>query len=317
MKDFFISFTHHDKGWAEWIAHAIEDAGKTVIIQTWDFRPGSNFVLEMQEAARKADRTIMVLSPDYLKSGFASSEWAATFAQDPQGTERKLVPVVVRACKPEGLLAQIVHINLVGLDPDTARDTLLAGIKNQRAKPRTTPPFPGSKASTPTSNAVPAAEQPAAALKTYIPKMKAPATDIEKRRFLKDAFATVRDYFGRALPELIRAKRGLEFDFQAITNQEFVAELFLNGESISVCRLWIGNDMLSRGGIGYAEGQHHSSGSLNEVLTVVESEGTLGLTTMMGAFGYAHSSMTFDPKHMSPEQGAEYFWRRFIATLEQ
>jgi len=35
----------------------------------------------------------MVLSPDYLKSQFASPEWAAAFADDPQGLKRKLVPV--------------------------------------------------------------------------------------------------------------------------------------------------------------------------------------------------------------------------------
>ena len=61
--------------WAEWIGYVLEEEGFSVIIQAWDFRPGSNFVLEMQKAATEADRTIMVLSPDYLKSQFASPEW--------------------------------------------------------------------------------------------------------------------------------------------------------------------------------------------------------------------------------------------------
>ncbi|NEI53222.1 TIR domain-containing protein [Rhizobium leguminosarum] len=62
MKDFFISYTHADVKWAEWIAFVLEEESFSTIIQAWDFRPGSNFVLEMQNAAATAARTIIVLS---------------------------------------------------------------------------------------------------------------------------------------------------------------------------------------------------------------------------------------------------------------
>jgi hypothetical protein len=55
------------------------------IIQAWDFRPGENFVLWMQQAAKQAITTIAVLSQDYLQASFTQPEWAAAFAQDPQG----------------------------------------------------------------------------------------------------------------------------------------------------------------------------------------------------------------------------------------
>ena len=74
-KDFFISYTSADKDWAEWIAWQLEAAGYTTIIQAWDFGPGENFVLAMQKAATEADRTIAVLSPDYLQSQFTAPEW--------------------------------------------------------------------------------------------------------------------------------------------------------------------------------------------------------------------------------------------------
>ena len=63
MADFFISYTSADKSWAEWIAYVLEEAGIQVIIQAWDFRPGSNFVLEMQRAAAEADRTSWFCHP--------------------------------------------------------------------------------------------------------------------------------------------------------------------------------------------------------------------------------------------------------------
>ena len=68
MADFFVSYTSADEQWAEWIGYVLEEEGLGVILQAWDFRPGSNFVLEMQRAASEAERTIMVLSPDYMKS---------------------------------------------------------------------------------------------------------------------------------------------------------------------------------------------------------------------------------------------------------
>ena len=142
MQDFFVSYNRHDREWAEWIAWQLEQAGYTTTLQAWDFRPGSNFVLEMNKAAAQAERTIAVLSPDYLASSFTQPEWAAAFAQDPTGANRKLLPVRVRECGLTGLLPQIVYIDLVGLDEAAARQALLAGVKPERAKPTKPPAFP-------------------------------------------------------------------------------------------------------------------------------------------------------------------------------
>ncbi|WP_310565329.1 toll/interleukin-1 receptor domain-containing protein [Hydrogenophaga sp.] len=143
MKDFFISYNQADKGWAEWIAWQLEAAGFQVVIQAWDFRQGGNFVLDMQRAVEAAQRTIVVLSPDFLASRFTAPEWAAAFAQDPTGRTGRLLPVRVRECQPSGLLAQIVYIDLVGLpDRAQAREQLLKGVTQGRAKPDAEPDMP-------------------------------------------------------------------------------------------------------------------------------------------------------------------------------
>jgi tetratricopeptide (TPR) repeat protein len=138
----FVSYTGADRSWAEWIAFALEAAGHHVVFQAWDFRPGSNFVLEMQKATRDTDRTVIVLSPRFLQAAFPQPEWAAAFAQDPKGQERRLVPVRIEACSPDGLLGQIVWIDLVGLPEDAARTALLQGLE-ERGKPSIPPLFPG------------------------------------------------------------------------------------------------------------------------------------------------------------------------------
>jgi len=142
MKDFFISYNSNDTNWAEWIAWQLEERGYTTVLQAWDFRPGSNFVLEMQNAASKSERTIAVLSQDYLSAYFTHPEWAVAFAQDPKGESSTLLPVRVRECNLKGLLFPIIDIDLVGKEEDTAREKLLNGIIRGRVKPKRPPIFP-------------------------------------------------------------------------------------------------------------------------------------------------------------------------------
>jgi hypothetical protein len=112
------------------------------VLQSWDFSPDSNFVIEMQKAAASALHTIAVLSPDYLNSDYAKAEWAAAFALDPTSNQRRLIPVRVRACEPEGLLKVIVFIDLVDLNKDEAARALLRGIKAGPQAPSRPPRFP-------------------------------------------------------------------------------------------------------------------------------------------------------------------------------
>ena len=80
MKDFFISYNKADRTWAEWIGWQLEEEGYSVFLQAWDFRPGGNFVADMQKGATEAKRTIAVLSPAYFGAKFTQPEWQAAFA---------------------------------------------------------------------------------------------------------------------------------------------------------------------------------------------------------------------------------------------
>jgi tetratricopeptide (TPR) repeat protein len=144
--DFFVSYTGADSAWAEWIAQTLEDAGYQTVVQAWDFRPGQDFLHQMQQATQRATRTIAVLSPSYLGSVFGEAEWRAAFASDPTGEQGLLLPVRVAEVTPPGLLRSRVYLDLVGLDEPTATARLLAGVRSGRAKPAGRRPYPGGKA---------------------------------------------------------------------------------------------------------------------------------------------------------------------------
>lgn len=312
MTDFFVSYTFKDKGWAEWIAFVLEEAGFTTKIQAWDFRPGSNFVLEMQEASENAERTVLVLSPDYLNSKMAASEWAAAFARDPQGQDRRIVPVMVRECQPKGLLPTIVQVRIHDLDEEAARRALLEGIDHKRAKPASRPAFPGASVvhgeKTFPGSAPPSA--PARAM-SVLPRLRSKPTELDIRKFAKDGFATIRDGFRSRLDQASQEDARIETDFTENTATEFFAELFVDGKSKCNCRVYLG-EMFGPNSICYSQGRT-SGNSANEILSPTTDD-ELVFSAMM-SMGLSSLEKRFDPKRLTAEQATEYYWSMFIRPL--
>ena len=84
--DFFISYTQADRAWAEWVAWQLEAAGYRCIIQAWDFALGANFVVRMDEALTDAGRTLLILTPEALRSRYVREEWTSALSQERLGT---------------------------------------------------------------------------------------------------------------------------------------------------------------------------------------------------------------------------------------
>lgn len=144
-RDFFVSYTGIDEKWAEWISWELEEAGYTVILQGWDFDPGSHFVAEMHRATQAARRTIAVLSAAYVTSSYAEAEWQEAWREDPDGAERKLLVFRIEDCDRPGLLGQLVSVDLFGVDQHVARSRLLAAARSGRRKPPLPPDFPAQE----------------------------------------------------------------------------------------------------------------------------------------------------------------------------
>ena len=107
----------------------LEEAGYTTLIQAWDFKAASNFVLKMHSGATDTSRTVAILTPDYFKSAFTQPEWAAAFADvDPKSEHGKLIAVRVADFEPPGLFKAIVYIDLVGLDETAAKEILIKSV---------------------------------------------------------------------------------------------------------------------------------------------------------------------------------------------
>ncbi|MEU4560942.1 FxSxx-COOH system tetratricopeptide repeat protein [Actinoplanes sp. NPDC023936] len=150
--DFFVSYTQADRSWAEWIAWELEESGHRVLVQAWDFVPGTSWVQGMQNGVTRAARMIAVLSEAYLTSVYGQAEWQAVWGTDPSGDGRKLLTVRVEDCARPGLLGPVVGIDVFGVAEATARSRLRAMVSRAvagRAKAGEKPPFPVSQRAIP------------------------------------------------------------------------------------------------------------------------------------------------------------------------
>lgn len=134
MKDFFVSYTGRDIGFATWVAEILEEAGYSVVIQAWDFHPGDNFVTKIDESLKGCKQLIMILSEDYLKSKWCEAEWTSKLAEQMRLRERRIIPIKIAPIQVEGLLSPIVYIDIVDKGQEAAKEEILSGIKGHRER---------------------------------------------------------------------------------------------------------------------------------------------------------------------------------------
>ena len=76
-----------------------------------------------------------MLSKAFLSgSTYGAAEWQAAFARDPQGRERRLIPVRIEPCERPGLLKAITGFDLFGLDEDCGKRTAAAADQRDRLR---------------------------------------------------------------------------------------------------------------------------------------------------------------------------------------
>lgn len=139
--DFFISHSHVDKQWAEWIASFLEQEGYSTFWGDRDLKVGDNFVSIIQEYIEKADKLIAVFSPSYFSSAFCQAEVSAMLAKKKNG----IIPVKVSDAQPIGELANILYVDLYNVNELEAKKRLLTAVVKEKKVLSNKPLFPGAK----------------------------------------------------------------------------------------------------------------------------------------------------------------------------
>jgi len=138
-------------------------------------------------------------------------------------------------------------------------------------------------------------------------------TEVERDRFLDEAFEFIAPFFEGSLAELEKRNPGIETRFKRIDAQAFGAVIYRKGKAVARC------GVRHRGGRGFGKGitfTHDESAptnTLNESLSVEAGEQSLFLKPMeMQMYGRPDRDA-----HLTPEGAAEYYWSLLIEPLQR
>src|SRR6185436_4763252 len=114
--DFFITYANDDRAWADWIAWHLSNARYSVELDTWDFRPGENYVLRLEDALEAATNVLIIQSQNYGRFTSAMTELDTALVRGRQ----RILSVTVDDAEPSIPLHSIVNVDLRGLGADDA-----------------------------------------------------------------------------------------------------------------------------------------------------------------------------------------------------
>ncbi|HNB55002.1 MAG TPA: toll/interleukin-1 receptor domain-containing protein, partial [Anaerolineales bacterium] len=95
--DLYLSFSPEDARWArEWLLPRLEDAGLRVFVDYRDARPGASKITEMERAMLESAKTLLILTPAYLKGDWNDFQSIMIQYLDPAGRQQRLLPLILK-----------------------------------------------------------------------------------------------------------------------------------------------------------------------------------------------------------------------------
>jgi tetratricopeptide (TPR) repeat protein len=133
--DVFISHADEDEEWVDSeLLPRLEKAGLVAISKS-NFLAGANELTEIEKAALRSRKTLLVLTPAYVADEEAVLGLNITQSLDPAAFKRRMIPVIREDCEPDWRIRPLVAVDLsdnsekewqkllTALDPDAPEPT--------------------------------------------------------------------------------------------------------------------------------------------------------------------------------------------------
>lgn len=128
--DVFISYSSQDKSWVRGeLLPKLDAAGLKTFIDFRDFDIGAPSITEMERGVLTSRKTLLVLTPAYLKSQWTEFENLMLQSSDPANRLRKLIPLLKEKCELPLRIGMLTYVDFT--DPnelDLAWKKLLRGL---------------------------------------------------------------------------------------------------------------------------------------------------------------------------------------------
>lgn len=109
--DAYICYNRADADWVHRLATQLEsetiDGNSAsrhlkVFFDEWDIAPGDSLIDRMNEGMKKARHVLTVMSPEFIGADWPRFEWKHIVAQDPNNTQGRLIPLMLRDMSLDG-----------------------------------------------------------------------------------------------------------------------------------------------------------------------------------------------------------------------
>lgn len=106
-KKVFISYNHKQRDWVQQrLKPCLEAGGAEVLIDLERFQAGRNVVGQMDNHQDSADISLLVMTPEYLKSDYCQHELKRAIDKDPSFSEGRTIPILRESCQIPGRIDQ-------------------------------------------------------------------------------------------------------------------------------------------------------------------------------------------------------------------
>jgi hypothetical protein len=135
--DVFVSYSHQDRDseWVRgWLVPRLEEAGLSVWMDVRELLPGSPFADQLEQAITRSRAILIVLTPGFLKSGWATLENMLVRRLDPAARQRRVIPLMLEPCELPLRIRMMTYADFTRPDQtDFQLSRLLAGIGIEEA----------------------------------------------------------------------------------------------------------------------------------------------------------------------------------------
>src|SRR5947207_3157202 len=141
--DFFLSRRGSVAEIAREVADVLTESGYKIIVQDYDFRLGDSVIERMHEGVKNARDLIILFTRDYEQSPYTRKEFTSFEAQRLRDLdERHTIILRCDDAAPEGLLADVIYQDLVGVEDREERERRIIAAAERQSQAAPPPPRP-------------------------------------------------------------------------------------------------------------------------------------------------------------------------------
>lgn len=303
----FISYSHHDAAALDRLHVHLAGLQREGKVETWydrEILAGDVLEDEISRELEAADLFLLMVSPDFIASDYCVEREMQRALERHDADEARVVPIIVEPCD-WATMPQLRQLKAVPRDGVAISEWANANnaYLNVVQEIRRIVDASGSAAPEP------ADEKPSPTLSQQgIPRyrVKRDFDEIDRSEYRDAAFATIKDYFRRAIDE-ISSVDGLRGRFVDKGANSFGSTVVNHGRQQGTAHITVHshNAGFALGDIYYSFNENAGSNTANGGFHVSSDEYEQFLVMTMSILGNG-------PDRLGPEQAAEYLWNEFI-----